>query len=127
MAEVRTEETETAIQAASTLIKRLTKRQVNLEPRLIDQEGPVHRDNLRIYGISEDKEGMEMVGFLDNLLKSALDFALTESSSLSEYTKHWYRTPTIHMQSHSKIRELKIGQFLAFPQITSYIRGTIKH
>lgn len=90
MAELRTEETGTAIQAASTLIKRLTQSQVNMEPRLIDQEGHVHRDNLSIYGIPEDSGGTDMVGFLDNLLKSALDFVLTESSSLSEYTKHWY-------------------------------------
>ncbi len=121
MAEVRTEETGTAIQAASTLIKRLTHSQVNLELKLIDQEGHVHthRDNLSIYGIPEDTEGTDI--FLDILLKSALHFVLTESSILSEYTKHWYRTQTIHTQSHSEIRELQIGQFLTslkFPVIS---------
>ncbi len=121
MAEVRTEETGTAIQAASTLIKRLTQSQVNLELKLIDQEGHVHthRDNLSIYGIPEDTEGTDI--FLDILLKSALHFVLTESSILSEYTKHWYRTQTIHTQSHSEIWELQIGQFLTslkFPVIS---------
>lgn len=73
-AEGRIEEMETALQATSTLIKQLTQRQANLEARLIDQEGRARRDNLRIYGIPEDQEGTDMVGFLVNLLKSALDF-----------------------------------------------------
>ena len=69
----RIEETETVLQATSTLIKRLMQRQANLEARLIDQEGRAHRDNLRIYGIPEDREGTDMAGFLGNLLKDALD------------------------------------------------------
>lgn len=69
-AEGRIDETETVLQATSTLIKRLTQCQANLEARLIDQESQARRDNLRIYGIPEDKEGIDMIGFLDNLLKS---------------------------------------------------------
>lgn len=73
-AEERIDETENVLQATSTLIRWLTQCQANLEARLIDQEGRAWRDNLRIYGIPEDKEGTHMVGFLDNLLKKALDF-----------------------------------------------------
>ena len=32
------------------------QRQANLEARLIDQEGRARRDNLRIYGIPEDRD-----------------------------------------------------------------------
>lgn len=72
-AEERIEETETTLQLASTLIKRLIQRQANLEARVLDQEGRARRDNLRIYGIPEDKEGTDMIEFLNNLLKNALD------------------------------------------------------
>ena len=72
-AEGRIEETETVLQATSTLINRLMQRQANLEAGLIDQEGRARRDNLRIYGIPEDREGTDMAVFLDNLLKHALD------------------------------------------------------
>lgn len=72
--EGRIDETETVLQATSTLVKRLTQRQANLEVRLIDQEARARRDNLQIYGIPEDKEGTDMAGFLDNLLKTSLDF-----------------------------------------------------
>uniref|UniRef100_A0AAR2KF39 L1 transposable element RRM domain-containing protein n=1 Tax=Pygocentrus nattereri TaxID=42514 RepID=A0AAR2KF39_PYGNA len=72
-AEERIEETETVLQAASMLIKRLAQRQTKLEARLIDQEGRARRENLRIYGVPENKEGADMVSFLDNLFKKALD------------------------------------------------------
>ena len=71
--EGRVDETETVLQATSALIKRLTQRQASLEARLIDQEARARRDNLRIYGIPEDKEGTNMAGFLDKLLKTSLD------------------------------------------------------
>lgn len=74
-AEGRIEETETVLQAASMLIKRLTQRQAKLEKKLIDQEGRARRENLRIYGIPENKEGADMVHFLDNLFKKALDLS----------------------------------------------------
>ncbi len=127
MAEVRTEETGTAIQAASTLIKRLTQSQVNLELKLIDQEGHVHthRDNLSIYGIPEDTEGTDI--FLDILLKSALHFVLTESSILSEYNLALVSNPNnphAKPQWNSGDTDWTIPHF---PQISSYIRGTIKH
>lgn len=71
--EGRVDETETVLQATSTLIKQLTLRQANLEARLIDQEARARRDNLRIYGIPENKEGTDMAGFLDKLLKTSLN------------------------------------------------------
>ena len=72
--EGRIDDTEAVLQATSALVKRLTKRQASLEARLIDQEARARRDNLRIYGIPEEKEGSDMAGFLDNLLKTSLDF-----------------------------------------------------
>lgn len=72
--EGRIDETETVLSATSKLVKRLTEHQANLEARPIDQEARARRDNLRIYGIPEDKEGTDMAGFLDNLLKISLDF-----------------------------------------------------
>lgn len=71
--EGRVDEAETVLQATSTLVKRLTLRQASLEARLIDQEARARRDNLRIYGIPEDKEGTDMAGFLDKLLKTSLN------------------------------------------------------
>lgn len=72
-AEGRIEETETVLQTASVLIKRLAQRQAKLEARLTEQEGRARRENLRIYGIPEDKEGADMVLFLNNLFKQTLD------------------------------------------------------
>lgn len=72
--EGRIDETETVLQATSTLVKRLIQRHASLEARLIDQEARARRDNLRIYGIPEGKESADMAGFLDNLLKTSLDF-----------------------------------------------------
>ncbi len=66
----------------------------------------MHRDSLRIYGIPEDKEGTDVVGFLDNLLKSALDFALIESSGLSEYTKHCIEPQQFTCKATVKFEEL---------------------
>ena len=71
--EGRVDETETVLQATSTLVKRLTLCQTSLEARLIDQEARARRDNLRIYGIPEDKEGPDMAGFPDKLLKTSLN------------------------------------------------------
>lgn len=73
-AEGRIDETETALQAAATLLKRLSQRQASMEAKLTDQEGRARRDNIRIYGISEDAEGNNMSGFLENLLRDSLDF-----------------------------------------------------
>lgn len=82
------------LQATSMLIKRLTQRQANLEARLIDQEGRTRIDNLRIYGILEDKEGSNMTSFLDKLLKNTLDFPpAKESSGFSGHTRHWDQSP----------------------------------
>lgn len=44
-----------------------------LEAKLIDQEGCARRENLRIYEIPEDKEGADMMGFLDHLLKKSVE------------------------------------------------------
>uniref|UniRef100_A0AAR2LCR7 L1 transposable element RRM domain-containing protein n=1 Tax=Pygocentrus nattereri TaxID=42514 RepID=A0AAR2LCR7_PYGNA len=73
-AEERIGHAETRLQAAATLIQRLLRRQTDMEAKLADQEGRSHRDNLRIYGIPEEAEGKDMIGFLENLLKRALDF-----------------------------------------------------
>ena len=73
-AETRIDETETALQAMSTLVKRLSQRQANMEAKLIDQEGRARRDNIRIYGIPEDAEGDNVSLFLENLLKESLGF-----------------------------------------------------
>lgn len=78
-AEGQIEENEMVLQAPSSLIKRLTERQANLEARLVEQEARARRDNLRIYGIGEDKEGADMVTFLDNLLRNTLDFLSDQS------------------------------------------------
>ena len=40
---------------------------------ILNKVGRARRDNLRIYGIPEDREGTDMAGFLDNLLKDTLD------------------------------------------------------
>lgn len=72
--EGRIDETETVLQATSKLVRRLAQCQASLEARLTDQEARVGRDILRIYGIPEDKEGTDMAGFLENLLKTSLDF-----------------------------------------------------
>lgn len=72
-AEGRIDETENVLQAASTLINQLMQRQANLEAKLVDQEGRARRDNLRIYGIPEGNEGSDMIGFVDKLMKNALD------------------------------------------------------
>lgn len=110
-AEGRIDETETVLQATSTLIKRLTQHQANLEARLIDQGARVRRDNLRIYGIPEDKEGTNMIGFLDNLLKSTLEFPQGQgvgnragaSSTGTEAHQHTGKAPIYR----SQVRELQ--------------------
>lgn len=71
-AEGRIGEAETVLDATSMLIKKLMQRQENLEAKLLDQEGRARRENLRIYGVPEEKEGNDMLGFLDNLLKDTL-------------------------------------------------------
>lgn len=71
-AEARIDETETVLQATSKLIVKLLETQASLERRVIDQEGRARRENLRIYGILEGKEGSDMITFIDNLLKTAL-------------------------------------------------------
>lgn len=73
-AEGRIGEAESALQAAGTLLKRLSRRQADMEAKLIDQEGRARRDNVRIYGIPEDAEGNNISGFLENLLRNSLDF-----------------------------------------------------
>ncbi len=45
-----------------------------MEAKLIDQEGRVRRDNIRIYGIPEEAEGNNISSFLENLLRDSLDF-----------------------------------------------------
>jgi len=64
-------EAETVLKATSTLIKRLMQRQANLEARLINQEGQARRDNLRIYGIPEDKEGTDLPSDKDLRIEQA--------------------------------------------------------
>lgn len=73
-AEERIDETENILLATSELIKRLTQRQASLEARLIDHEARSRRENLRIYGIPEEREGTDMAGFLDKLFKTSLEF-----------------------------------------------------
>lgn len=62
---------ETVLKAASRLIKRLTQCQAKLEAGLIDQQGRAHRENLRFYGIPEDKEGADMVFFSGQFVKKS--------------------------------------------------------
>lgn len=71
-AEGRIGEAETVLEATTMLIKKLMQRQANLEAKLLDQEGRARRENLRVYGVPEDKEGNDMLGFLDNLFKDTL-------------------------------------------------------
>ncbi|KAL6460978.1 hypothetical protein MHYP_G00309440 [Metynnis hypsauchen] len=52
---------------------RLKQRQTDMKAKLTDQEGRSRRDNLHICGIPEEAEGEDMIGFLENLLKRALD------------------------------------------------------
>lgn len=92
-AEWRIDETETVLQATSMQMKRLTQRQANLEARLIDQEGRARTDKLRIYKIPEDKEGTNMIGFLDNLLKSALDFLQDRELGIERARRALARSP----------------------------------
>lgn len=65
---------QTALQAASTLLKWLSQRQANLEARLIDQEGHARRENICVYGIPEEAEDNNIPRFLENLLRESLDF-----------------------------------------------------
>lgn len=59
-AEGRIEETAMALQTVSMLIKRLAKYQAKLDARLIEQDGRARRENLRLYGIPEDKQGADI-------------------------------------------------------------------
>lgn len=108
-AKVRIEESETVLQVVSGLIMRLTERQVGLEVRLDEQEGRARRDNLRIYGIAEDKEGTDMVRFLDNMLKTALGF----SNDLSLGVERAHRTLTAKPDAQAKPRSIvvKFGSY----------------
>lgn len=72
-AEGRIEETDTALQAMATLMKRLMNRQAAMETKLTDQEGRACQDNLPIHGIPEREEGNNICAFLEKLLKDTLD------------------------------------------------------
>lgn len=108
-AEDRIDETETVLQAASKLIVKLTERQASLEERLIDQEGRARRDNLRIYGILEDKEGSDMITFLDNLLKTALGFPADQPLGIQRA----HRALTVKPNDKTKPRSIvvKFGSY----------------
>lgn len=73
-AECRIDDVETAMQAASTLLKRLIQRQDETEAKLTDQEARARRDNIRIYSIPEQAEGNNIISFLEGLLRESLDF-----------------------------------------------------
>lgn len=73
-AECRIDDVETAMQAASTLLRRLVRRQDEMEAKLTDQEARARRDNIRIYSIPEQAEGNNIISFLEELLQASLDF-----------------------------------------------------
>lgn len=73
-AECRIDYVETAMQAASVLLRRMIQRQDETEAKLTDQEARARRDNIRIYSIPEQAEGNNIVSFLEGLLRDSLDF-----------------------------------------------------
>ena len=74
-AESRIDECETVLQAATTLITRLLKRQTDMEEKMIDAEARARRVNIRIYSIPEKSEGENMMSFVEQLLKTSLGFS----------------------------------------------------
>lgn len=62
--------------------------QQNIQAKLIDLEACYRRNNIRIYGILEGAEGINMKTFLEELLKSELSLA-SIPSIFSVATDHW--------------------------------------
>lgn len=107
--EGRIEETKTVLQAASKLIMRLNECQASLEERLVEQEGRARRDSLWIYGILEDKEGSDMVNFLDKLFKNALGFPNEQSLGTEKAHRALVAKPNDQTKPRSIV--VKLGSY----------------
>lgn len=73
-AESRIDDVETAMQAASTILKKLVQKQEETEAKLTDQEARARRENIRIYSIPEQSEGNDIITFLEEMFRDSLDF-----------------------------------------------------
>ena len=79
-AEARINETESANMAMKEALIKSMERQKTMQEKLTDIEGRSRRNNIRIYGVPEGKEGNSVPDFVEQLLKSEL--ALTADNSL---------------------------------------------
>ena len=114
-AEGRIEETETALQTSITIIKQLTKRQAELEFKLIDQSARQRRENLRFFSIRENKGEGDMIGFLTDLLKTTLD--IPEDMDVDIMRAHRALAPKPTDETKPRSIVVKFGNYLIKEEI----------
>lgn len=85
-AEARINEAESANMALKEALIKSMERQKTMQEKLTDIEGRSRRNNMRIYGVPEGKEGNSVHNFVEQLLKSEL--ALTADKSLQIQRAH---------------------------------------
>ncbi|KAL3062220.1 hypothetical protein OYC64_002091 [Pagothenia borchgrevinki] len=71
-AEEQIDEAATVNMAMSDALIKSMKEQRAMQGKLVDLEGRSRRNNMRIYGVPEEKEGNSMSDFVDQLLKTEL-------------------------------------------------------
>ena len=71
-AEARINETESANTAMKEALINAIERQKTMQERLTDMEGRSRRNNIRIYGVPEGKEGNSVSDFVEQFLKNEL-------------------------------------------------------
>ncbi|KAJ8372625.1 hypothetical protein AAFF_G00280900 [Aldrovandia affinis] len=76
-AETRIDEGETINMAMKDALIKSIKEQKAMREKLVDLEGRSRRNNIRIYGVPEEKEGNSMSEYVETLLKTELDLADT--------------------------------------------------
>ncbi|KAK1893627.1 LINE-1 type transposase domain containing protein 1 [Dissostichus eleginoides] len=71
-AEKRIDEVETVNMAMSDALIKSMKQKRAMQGKLVDLERRSRRNNMRIYGVPEEKEGNSMPDFVDQLLRTEL-------------------------------------------------------
>ncbi|KAF3835653.1 hypothetical protein F7725_028211 [Dissostichus mawsoni] len=71
-AEKQIDEVETVNMAMSDALIKSMKQQRAMQGKLVDLEGRSRRNNMRIYGVPEEKEGNSVPDFVDQLLRTEL-------------------------------------------------------
>lgn len=85
-AETRISEIESVNTAMKEALVKSMERQKTMQEKLTDMEGRSRRNNIRVYGVPEGKEGDSVPDFMDQLLKSEL--ALTADMNLKIQHAH---------------------------------------